>query len=382
MNTRKIAVEVLKKVQNGRFVDDVMNSDETIDQLEQRDKNFIRAMVLNTIRHLGEIDHFLHRFTRKGKENKVDDYLRIGVAQIKLMEMPAFAVVNEMVDAAGAEGSERYKAFVNSVLRKVEGAKFERNAKLNFPKWMSGAWKKAYGNKAAEIMDILLSEPKYVDLSYKDGSTKRIQESGRVDEIEGFEEGEFWVQDISQRVPVEMLGDVADKKVLDMCAAPGGKTAQLIASGAKVLAVDSSPKRIRTLEENLGRLGMECKMLQADARGLVLDEQADSILLDAPCTATGTIRRNPEILLQRSLEDVHELVRIQNELIESAYENLKAGGELVYSTCSLQYEECEGLVKKLDPDHWQIVEEKRTLPTDHIEIGGANGAYCAKLRKL
>jgi 16S rRNA (cytosine967-C5)-methyltransferase len=362
-NPRKIAVDILDKVLKGRFVDDCLASDTRLAELEERDKGFVKAMVNTTLRHYGEIDHFLHQFAKRKNTE-----LYLGVAQLKFMDLPAHAVVNEMVEI-----SER-KAFNNAVLRKAAQKDIHRNTKLNIPNWLFGAWKKAYGEEVAlQIAENAMSESGYIDLSFKGGATKRVVHNENITKIDGFAEGEFWVQDASQRHAVEILGDVKGLRVLDMCAAPGGKTAQLIDRGAKVTALDSSIKRIERLKENLARLQMSAEIVLVDGREYESGE-FDAILLDAPCTATGTLAKNPEILVQRKLEDVKELVRIQNELIASAYKLLKKGGVLAYSTCSLQYEECEGLVKKLKG--WELLEEKRVLPFE------SGGAYVAKLVKL
>lgn len=370
-NPRKIAVDSLEKIFKGRFVDDVLNTDKRVAELDARDKGFVRAMLLTTLRHKGEIDHFLHQFNKTTKS----DELRLGVAQMKYMDLPAHAVVNEMVELGETIG---HKSFINSILRKASEKQLQPNKKLNFPKWMLGSWKKAYGQeKLEQILDIFLSEQSYIDLTYKGGEHKRV-EAQDITKIDGFEEGEFWVQDASQIHAVELLGDIEGKTVLDMCAAPGGKTAQLIDKRAVVTAMDSSQTRIDRLLENLDRLEMACEIICLDARTPSNGRKFDKILIDAPCTATGTIRKHPEILHQRGLDDVKELVRIQNELLDSAYSLLEDGGELVFSTCSLQYEECEGLVRKLEK--FELIEEKRVLPCDRE--GGIGGAYCAKLRKV
>ncbi len=350
----------------GRFVDDTLSSDGRLAELEQRDKGFVKAMINSTLRHWGEIDHFLHQFTKR-KTLEV----RMGVAQLKFMDLPAHAVVNEMVEI-----SER-KAFNNAVLRKCSQKDIHRNTKLNIPGWMFGAWKKAYGEEAAmQIAEAAMTEPAYTDLTHKGGETKRVEASQNITQIDGFEAGDWWVQDSSQTHAAKMLGDLNGKTALDMCAAPGGKTAQLIDAGAKVTAIDSSAKRTERLQENLARLGMEAEVVNADGREYE-DKKFDAILLDAPCTATGTLAKHPEILHQRKVEDVKELVVIQKALLANAHGLLNDGGELVYSTCSLQYEECEGLVKKLG--NWELVEEKRILPKSGED--GNGGAYVAKLRK-
>lgn len=162
-NPRKIAVDSLDKIFKGRFVDDVLNTDKRVAELDQRDKNFIRSMLLTTLRHKGEIDHFLHQFNKTTKSNE----LRLGVTQMKFMDMPPHAVVNEMVELGESIG---HKSFINSILRKVSEKEIELSQKLNFPKWMLGSWRKAYGEeKLLQIMDIFMTAPNYVDLSIKSG---------------------------------------------------------------------------------------------------------------------------------------------------------------------------------------------------------------------
>lgn len=365
-NPRKIALDIINKVQKGKFVDDCFADDARVAELNQRDRGFLKAIVNTTIRHWGEIEHFLHQFTKNAASKTLE--LRLAVAQMKFMDLPAYAVINEMVEVA-----ER-KAYTNALLRKTTKKDVHRNVRLNVPTWIFGCWKKAYGEEVAlKIAEAAMEEAGYIDLSFKGGAKKRVAHNESIAEIEGFAEGKFWVQDASQRHAVEMLGNVKGLHVLDMCAAPGGKTVQLIDAGAIVTALDASPKRVERLRENLARLQMEAEIVVADAREFESAEFG-AILLDAPCTATGTLAKNPEILLQRKQEDLKELVRIQNELIAAAYRLLKKGGVLAYSTCSLQYEECEGLVKKLDG--WELLQEKRVLPFE------SGGAYVAKLMKI
>jgi 16S rRNA (cytosine967-C5)-methyltransferase len=208
----------------------------------------------------------------------------------------------------------------------------------------------------------------------------RLKDAGNIADIEGYSEGQWWVQDASSAMAVTLLGDVKGKRVLDMCAAPGGKTAQLCDMGAIVTAADDSQRRLTRLRENMTRLGFAPEIICADGRKM--EGEYDAILLDAPCTATGTISKNPEILNSRTIDDVKEMVKLQRELIDNAHKMLKSGGVLVYATCSLQYEEGEGLVKKLDATQWKLEEQKRILPTEFLEFGGTSGFYCARLVRV
>ncbi len=456
-NSREIALEILEKVLVKKWTfDDACERNENIKTLDQRDRNFVRAMVLSTLRHKGGIDHFLHGFTRE-----FDDILRLGVAQLKVMGMPAHAVVNEMVKLA-----ENHKtSFTNAVLRKAATEKMECRPRLNFLKWLLGSWEKAYGaEKVAAMLPLMLQEPA-LDITLKRGhrlqvtgdntvtrdlkpvtlpnGSLRLQDAGNVAELPGYAQGEWWVQDAASTFAVKMLGDVKGKRVLDMCAAPGGKTAQLCDAGAVVMAVDDSQRRLKRLEENMVRLGFKPEVVCADGReigklrnwenekmGSKENEKMrnwengnkgndsqnlnfpisqspnlpvsqspsfpssqfpnfpisqfpyyDCVIVDAPCTATGTIQRNPEILHIRTPDDVKEMVKLQNELVDSAHNLLEPGGTLLYSVCSLQYEEGEGLVKKLNPEKWALAEQKRILPTEFEEFGGIGGFFCARLVK-
>jgi 16S rRNA (cytosine967-C5)-methyltransferase len=384
-NPRIIAVDILNKITEKRLTfDEALSREPRINTLEQRDKNFLFALVLTTLRHFGEIDHFLNKFTR-GKSN----ILRAGVAQIKYMELPPYAVVDEMVNCAE---SKEHKSFINAILRKVPEYEFEKRAALNFPKWMLGSWKKAYGADRLEgFLPFLITEPP-LDISLKQvhgawstehvilpNGSVRLKDAGNISVLPGYEAGDWWVQDSSSTFAVEIMGDVKGKKVLDMCAAPGGKTAQLIDKGAIVTAIDDSAKRVERLKENLERLKMTAETEVTDAT--TYKGRFEAILLDAPCTSTGTIRRNPEIASIRTEDDVKEMVALQQRLLDNAAKLTNKGGILVYAVCSLQYEEAEGQVRKL-ADKWQLLEEKRILPSNYAEFGGTGGFYCAKLQKL
>jgi 16S rRNA (cytosine967-C5)-methyltransferase len=257
---------------------------------------------------------------------------------------------------------------------------------------MLGNWRKAYGKDVVDgFLPYLLKQPA-LDITLKQAALSqdlgagevlpngsvRITDAVTVTELPGYAEGNWWVQDASTTFAAKMLGCVKGKAVLDLCAAPGGKTAQLCDAGAIVTAVDDSERRLERLAENMQRLGFEPKIICADARQV--DGQFDAILLDAPCTATGTISRNPDVLYARTEADVKEMAQLQKSMIEGCYSMLKPGGVLVYATCSLQYEEGEGQIKKLS-QNWKLEEEKRILPNTYAEFGGNGGFYCARLIK-
>jgi 16S rRNA (cytosine967-C5)-methyltransferase len=395
-NPRIIALDLVDKVLSRRFnFDDAFEREERINSLEQRDKNFIRNLCLTAFRHLGEIDHFLTKFTRSHS-----NILRLAVTQLQYLKLPPYAVVSEMVELAE---TKEHKGFINAILRKAPEYKFEENIALNFPKWMIGNWKKSYGADVVKCFLQFLMQQPALDLTVKNGfriqdlgsgeeinphiptpeslpnGTIRLKEWGNVQELHGYEAGNWWVQDASATFAAKMLGDIKGKQVLDLCAAPGGKTAQLCDAGAIVTAVDDSERRIERLKQNMQRLGFEPKIICADARQVT--GQFDAILLDAPCTATGTIARNPDVLHSRTEDDVKEMAQLQKSMIEHCHGLLKPGGVLVYATCSLQYEEGEGQIKKLS-QNWKLEEEKRILPNMYAEFGGNGGFYCAKLLRI
>ena len=233
-----------------------------------------------------------------------------------------------------------------------------------------------------------------------DGRTVRRTFDGDPTKLDGFDEGHWWVQDAAAALPAALFGDLTGRHVVDLCAAPGGKTAQLIAAGAKVTAVDSSKQRLEILERNLGRLGMSATLVATDGRKFKPREKADAVLIDAPCSATGTLRRRPDVLRHRAASDLASLAAIQRELVTRAAGWLEPDGCLIYATCSLQHEEGEAVIEQvtaelkeriaLDP----VTREEagdfapaltgdgmlRILPSDFAKLGGVDGFFVARLK--
>ncbi len=287
----------------------------------------------------------------------------------------------------------------------------EQNAdKLNTPEWLWRRWIQAFGEETAgKIAAAHLEEPP-LDLSAKADAaglaarlsgaalpwgTVRLAAKGRIEDIDGYAEGAWWVQDAAAATPAQLLGDVAGLRVADLCAAPGGKTAQLAARGAHVTAVDISASRLRRLKENLDRLHLEAEIVQANVGDWSPPEPFDAILLDAPCSATGTIRRNPDIPYLKSEADIAALARVQARLLAHALSLLKPGGALVYATCSLEPEEGEAQIEALlasrrDVFLAPIRAEELCLPPEVITPagmlrtlpfhgGGMDGFFAARL---
>lgn len=427
---RKIAVDILNKVIGERRpLDEELRETgghPELFALEARDRALVRAILGTALRRRGQIAAILDRLLERPVPEKtglVLDILHVAAAQILFMEIPDRAAVAIAVTIADRDGrTRRYKGLINAVLRRMTAEREELLAAnaapwRNVPVWLFAAWQKAYGEETAlAIAAMHLHEPN-LDLAVKDdadgwaerlggrviaGNTVRLaRPGGRVEALEGYNEGAWWVQDAAASLPARLLGDVAGKRVADLCAAPGGKTAQLCAGGARVTAIDISARRLERLSENLARLGFEADVVSADLAQYTPDAPFDAILLDAPCSATGTIRRHPDVAWNRRPGDVATLAEQQFALLERAADWLSPAGTLVYCTCSLEPGEGEDVITRflaarpefrisaLTPEEVGIESvvtprgELRTLPVslplDPVASGGLDGFYAARL---
>ena len=383
-----------------------------------RDRAFARAIAATSLRRLGQIEDLLGRFLEKPLPADAFEarfILIAGAVQLAFMEVAPHAAIGLAVEQAKSTRAARHLAgLVNAVLRRVNADKAaifaEQDAsKLNTPAWLWQRWVWHYGeNTASRIAAAHLEEPP-LDLSVKadaaawaerlsslllPSGTVRLSAKGRIEDIEGYDEGAWWVQDAAAALPALLLGDVEGLRVADLCAAPGGKTAQLAARGAEVTAVDISGPRLRRLQENLARLTLKAETVQANVTQWTPPEPFDAVLLDAPCSATGTIRRNPDISYLKSEADITALAAVQARLLKHALRLLKPGGQLVYATCSLEPEEGEAQIRALlaersdialipiQADELAIQPEAitqgmlRTLP---FHSGGMDGFFAARL---
>ena len=330
--------------------------------LAPRDRAFARNLVATALRRLGQIralvDGCLERPLPRAAKG-VGPVLALGVCQLLFLKTPAHAAVDTSVDLAARRGLDAHKKLVNAVLRRLsrEGealAAAQDAPRLNTPDWLWRSWSETYGEATCRaIAEAHLSEPP-LDLSVardadswaaKLGArvlptgTLRLDGAGSVAELAGYDEGAWWVQDAAAALPARLMGDVAGKTVVDLCAAPGGKTMQLAAAGADVIAVDRSEKRLERLTQNLTRVGLAARTVAADAAAWRPDALADAVLLDAPCSTTGTIRRHPDVQRLKTAKDVERLAALQARLLDAASAMVKPGGRLIYCTCSLQPEE-------------------------------------------
>lgn len=424
-DARAISLELLQDVlRRGRPLDEALAANADLSGLEARDRAFARLLTATVLRRLGQIDAAIdERLERPLPANRtaVRDILRLGVAQIALLGLAPHAAVNTSVELVGHGGQAGMKGLVNAVLRRIaEGGPIppEDPGHLNVPEWLWQDWESAYGvetataiaatNLAEAPLDITLKTPAEAELwaerleaEILPTGTLRRAAGGDVTALPGFTDGAWWVQDAAAALPTRLLGDVSGLRVADLCAAPGGKTAQLAAAGARVTAVDISRKRLQRLSENLERLGLAAEAVAVDAAKWTPDEPFDAVLLDAPCSSTGTLRRHPDIAWNKTPEDVAKLTTVQDRLLAATLALVKPGGLVVYATCSLQ--PCEGAERieallasgaaaervPIVPDELPDLAEAitpagdlRTLPCHWAARGGMDGFYVARLRRV
>ncbi len=337
-------------------------------ELPDRDRGLVRAISMAAIRRLGTIAKCLEARVERGLPNNsgpLEAILISGAAQILFLDVPDHAAVDLSVRLVQADtDAKRYTALANAVMRRIAREKseiLESSDPLltDTPEWLAARWTKTYGaDQAAKIAAAFRAEPA-IDLTVRaepeiwaerlnakilPTGSLRLRDRTPVRTLPGYDEGAFWVQDAAAALPVRLLDPKPGELVADLCAAPGGKTAQLALSGARVTAVDRSEKRLVRLSENMKRLGFSVDVVTADA-SLWRGGPFDAILIDAPCTATGTIRRHPDVAWLKSEEDLSKLARLQQRLLDHSAELLKPGGRLIYCTCSLEPEEGENQIR-------------------------------------
>jgi len=357
--------------------------------LDPRDRALTRSIATVSLRRLGTIRKALGRFLDKGlpkKSGALEWTLVVAVAQILFLDLPDHAAVDLAVRAAKAEpAAAPFAALVNGVLRNVVRERQEILDASNAldddtPAWLAARWRANYGASTAQAIAMANRDEPTLDLSVKSDpegwarrlggivlptGSVRLESHVPVPELEGYSEGEWWVQDAAAALPARLLRASSGMRVVDLCAAPGGKSAEIALTGASLTAVDRSAERLKRLAVNFERLRMDAEIAVADA--LSFDAPPfDAVLLDALCTATGTIRRHPDVAWTKRLGDLAPLVALQAQLLDKAVALTKPGGLIVYCTCSLEPEEGEahiGALLRRNPD-------VRRLPIDVEEIGG------------
>lgn len=423
-DARHSAFDILGSVlDRKRPLDEALDAHPALARLTGSDRAFCRNLVTTTLRRLGQIDDLIDGCLHKplsGRARPVRHILRLGACQLSFLETPPHAAVDTSVRLARAKRLDAYTRLVNAVLRGLDRRGKELRdgqdaPRLNTPDWLWKSWRAAYGEpRCRKIATAHLADPP-LDVTVKESAdvwarrldatplptgSLRLRPKGPVGDLPGFAQGAWWVQDAAAALPVRFLGAVEGRHVVDLCAAPGGKTAQLTAAGARVTAVDVSENRMARLRGNLHRLGLDAELVRADAIEWRPAEPADAVLLDAPCSATGTIRRHPDVPWLKEPGDVAALARRQRRLLAAALRMVRSGGFVLYCTCSLQPEEGRAVIDEVlsagcgfapapigqeeaagFTDFLTAEGDLRTLPCGLAEHGGMDGFFISRLRR-
>ncbi|MFT0861324.1 16S rRNA (cytosine(967)-C(5))-methyltransferase RsmB [Ancylobacter sp. G4_0304] len=426
LSARRAAVDaVLAVLESGRPLEESL--DRLTRELEERDRALARMIAATVLRRLGTLRALLRAVMERPlgeRALRAEIILLAGAAQILMMDVPDHAAVATSVSLASENAATAgFKGLINAVLRRIarEGAAVLAalpEPPLDLPLWMVEGWSAAYGAEEGLRIARALGTEAPLDITVKSDpqgwaerlggrllptGSIRLPEAGNITALPGFDEGAWWVQDAAAALPARLIHARPGMAVADMCAAPGGKTAQLASAGASVTAVDRSGSRLKRLRQNLDRLGLEAVIVEADAASWE-GGPFDAILIDAPCSATGTIRRHPDVAWTKGPGDIASLKALQSRLLRHAANLLKPGGILVYSTCSLEPEEGEKQIESLlasradlsrdpvrpgecgiAPEWINAAGEVRTLPF-HLpdtepRLSGLDGFFAARLRR-
>ncbi|WP_411036254.1 RsmB/NOP family class I SAM-dependent RNA methyltransferase [Shinella sp. BYT-45] len=398
LRARQAAAKILAAVLDRKTPLDGMldpeNGNPAYRQLNDADRALVRAILNTALRHLPRIDAILDTLVGTPLPEgarALHHVLTVAAAQILYLDVPDHSAVDLAVEQAQLDPrNRRFASLTNAVLRRLSREKASHLTATHsvsvIPAWFHARLAAVYGKAhAARIAESLL-EPSAIDLTVKSdpegwaerlgglvlptGSVRLPSASGAIPALEGFDAGEWWVQDAAASIPAKLFGDLAGKRVADLCAAPGGKTAQLVLAGAAVTALDQSGNRLKRLIANLDRLGLAATAVEANMADYKPAELFDAVLLDAPCSSTGTIRRHPDVLWTKGPEDIEKLARLQERLLRHALTLVRPGGELVFSNCSLDPSEGEEMVSRVLADNpgWRIV------PVDPADWPGLEAA--------
>jgi 16S rRNA (cytosine967-C5)-methyltransferase len=394
---RRIAADILDGVlRRRRALDELLDGRQAPDglaALPERDRALVRNIVATALRRLGSLRYLFGQCLERGlppAAPRVESALLIGATQLLFLDVPDHAAVDLAVRVALTDRhAARYSKLVNAVLRRIarDGAELLGAADtllLDTPSWLMQRWSRYYGEATARaIAGAHRTEPA-LDLSVKadpeawaarlggsilpTGSVRLIAH-GPVPQLAGYDQGAWWVQDAAAALPVRLFGDVRARAIADLCAAPGGKTAQLASLGAQVTAIDRASARLERVRQNLARLSLAADVVQADATAWD-GGPFDGVLIDAPCSSTGTIRRHPDIAWLKQEADLAGLIGLQARLLDRAVTLTRPGGTIVLCTCSLEPEEGERLIA----DFLAREPGVRRVPIDPAEVAG-----CAEL---
>ncbi|WP_446737674.1 RsmB/NOP family class I SAM-dependent RNA methyltransferase [Rhizobium sp. CFBP 13644] len=418
----KILSAVLDKQTSLDGMMDAENGNPVYRALSVADRALVRAIVNTALRHLPRIEHALGMLLDgplpQGARS-LHHVLVVGAAQMLYLDVPDHSAVDLAVEQAHRDPrNKRFVKLVNAVLRRLGR---EKDAVLEavstipvLPKWFYSRLAKVYGEDAAARMAQAQLIPSVIDITVKsepelwaeklngqvmpNGTVRLGSFEGSVSALEGFDQGEWWVQDFSASMPVRLMGDLKGKRVADLCAAPGGKTAQLILSGAAVTALDQSGNRLKRLRENLGRLQMQAELVETNMLKFQPTELFDAVLLDAPCSSTGTLRKHPDVCWTKDEKDIAKLAGLQEQMLRHAITLVKPGGIVVFSNCSLDPSEGEEMVAKVLASETSLervpvtvdafpgmeiaVNPDGDLRTTPDMFGGVDGFYATVLRQV
>ncbi|TVQ01663.1 MAG: methyltransferase domain-containing protein [Roseinatronobacter sp.] len=412
---RAAALDLISSVlQDRRSLSDVIaRAPDSFAGLPPEGRARAQRLASETFRQMGRADAHLRRAMRKAPPEPVMWVLRLALTEMHVMAAPAHGVINDAVALTRRAGQPRLDGLVNAVLRQLgDGLDWASAPAPRLPDWLRGALQNAYGAKVTAAIEAAHLVPAALDLTLRDTrpdglegevlptGSLRLHDAGQISALPGYDSGQWWVQDAAAALPARLLGDVAGLRVLDICAAPGGKTMQLAAQGAQVTALDISAARMVRLRENLTRTQLQAELVIADALEWQPEAPFDAILLDAPCSATGTLRRHPELPLIRSKDDVKALQALQAALLDRVLDPaqglLRPGGRVVFCTCSLLPSEgsdqiaaalARHSIKVVSPDlpglpeEWRLPDGcLRTRPDYWPELGGLDGFFIAVLQ--
>ena len=423
---RAAALAVLGSVTAGNSLDTVFEGagEKHFTGMDPRDRAFARLMVLTTLRRRGQINDAIAKCLNHPlapKYRKEREILRLGAGQLLFLGTKAHGAVDQTVALAGRSP---LRGMINAVLRRLtrEGAAIveaQDAPQLCTPDWLWAQWTRAYGESNARAIGLAHLDHPPLDLTVKsdaDGwaerlggtvtpmGSVRVMDAGPVPKLAGFDDGDWWVQDTGSSIPARLLlgalKSPGNTRIADLCAAPGGKTAQLCFSGAAVTSIDRSVTRLKRLRKNLARLKLSAEIMAKDATVWSPLEPFDGVLLDAPCTATGTIRRRPDIPWAKDHASAEKMSGVQTRLLQAAAAMVKPGGVLVFSTCSLDPREGIDQIESFLAAHpdfsreairpvevgdlSELVTERgdlRTLPCHLADQGGMDGFFSARLRR-
>ncbi|KAA5603321.1 RsmB/NOP family class I SAM-dependent RNA methyltransferase [Blastochloris sulfoviridis] len=421
--SRRVAAELIEGVlHHGRPLDEALEA--ALAGVAERDRALVRMLVGTVLRRHGTLRAVVGTFLTRAPKGgpRLDAALLLGAAQILFLDVPDHAAVDLSVRLATSDHAARhYAGLVNAVLRKVaaEGQAVLAGLAdpgIDAPDWLMARWRAAYGAEVAAAIAEAHRHEAALDLTVKADAagwaerlggqvlptgSVRLLAKGPVPQLEGFAQGAWWVQDAAAALPARLLGDVRGLRVADLCAAPGGKTLQLATAGASVTAVDRADSRLDRLRQNLERTGLTAEIVCADVLAFA-GGTFDAVLLDAPCSATGTIRRHPDVAWTKGPQDIASLAELQAALLDRAVQLVKPGGRLVYCTCSLEPEEGPDQIEALlarrpgvtrlpieaaaigaDPAWITAAGDLRTLPC-HLpdadpRLAGLDGFFAARL---